>query len=49
VADGARNEEVAAALGVSVRTVESHLARIYQKTGQRGRVALANWWRAQPP
>jgi DNA-binding CsgD family transcriptional regulator len=30
---------------VSVRTVDSHLARIYRKTGQRGRVALANWWR----
>jgi DNA-binding CsgD family transcriptional regulator len=45
VADGASNRDIAEQLGVSVRTVESHLARIYPKTGQRGRVALAVWWR----
>ncbi len=45
VAAGANNRAIAAQLGVSVRTVESHLARIYPKTGQRGRVALAVWWR----
>ncbi|HEY7294722.1 MAG TPA: LuxR C-terminal-related transcriptional regulator [Dehalococcoidia bacterium] len=45
VAAGANNRAIAAQLSVSVRTVESHLARIYPKTGQRGRVALAVWWR----
>jgi DNA-binding CsgD family transcriptional regulator len=45
VASGAPSAAVAETLCVSVRTVDSHLARIYRKTGQRGRVALANWWR----
>jgi DNA-binding CsgD family transcriptional regulator len=45
VTSGAPSAAVAEALTVSVRTVDSHLARIYRKTGQRGRVALANWWR----
>src|SRR5579859_266380 len=45
VAAGANNRAIADDLGISVRTVESHLARIYPKTGQRGRVALAVWWR----
>jgi DNA-binding CsgD family transcriptional regulator len=44
VAGGARSEDAAERLGISVRTVDSHLARIYRKTGQRGRVALATWW-----
>ena len=47
VAEGKRNDVIATTLGVSVRTVESHLARIYEKTAQRGRVALATWWRDQ--
>lgn len=47
VAAGARNDTVAEQLGVSVRTVEAHLTRIYQKTSRRGRVALALWWREQ--
>jgi ATP/maltotriose-dependent transcriptional regulator MalT len=41
VADGKRNRDVAAALFVSEKTVESHLARIYDKLGVRSRVALA--------
>jgi DNA-binding CsgD family transcriptional regulator len=45
VAAGASNAAIAEQLGISVRTVESHLARVYQKSGQRGRVALAAWWR----
>jgi DNA-binding CsgD family transcriptional regulator len=45
VAAGARNEEVADRLGISVRTVETHLSRIYQKLDLRGRVALSTWWR----
>ncbi|MBV9413878.1 MAG: hypothetical protein JO363_02775 [Solirubrobacterales bacterium] len=41
VAAGKRNREVAAALFVSEKTVESHLARIYDKLGVRSRAALA--------
>jgi DNA-binding CsgD family transcriptional regulator len=47
VATGASNESIAASLVVSVRTVETHLTRIYQKTGCRGRAALAVWWTAR--
>jgi DNA-binding NarL/FixJ family response regulator len=42
VAQGKRNREVAAALFVSEKTVESHLARIYDKLGVRSRAALAS-------
>jgi DNA-binding CsgD family transcriptional regulator len=41
VASGNRNREVAAALFVSEKTVESHLARIYDKLGVHSRTALA--------
>ncbi len=41
VADGMRNQDVAEALHVTVKTVEAHLSRIYRKLGVRGRVALA--------
>jgi DNA-binding CsgD family transcriptional regulator len=41
VASGKRNREVAAALFLSEKTVESHLARIYDKLGVRSRAALA--------
>ena len=41
VADGKTNSEVAAALFVSVRTVESHLGRVYRKLGLRSRTELA--------
>ena len=41
VAAGKRNREVAAALYLSEKTVESHLARIYDKFGVRSRAALA--------
>ena len=41
VAAGKRNRDVASALFVSEKTVESHLARIYEKLGVRSRVALA--------
>jgi DNA-binding CsgD family transcriptional regulator len=41
VASGNRNRDVAAALFVSEKTVESHLAHIYEKLGIRSRTALA--------
>lgn len=41
VAAGKRNRDVASALFVSEKTVESHLARIYDKLGVHSRVALA--------
>jgi DNA-binding CsgD family transcriptional regulator len=41
VAAGKRNRDVAAGLFLSEKTVESHLARIYDKLGVRTRSALA--------
>jgi ATP/maltotriose-dependent transcriptional regulator MalT len=41
VAAGRRNRDVAAALFLSEKTVESHLARIYDKVGVHSRAALA--------
>jgi DNA-binding CsgD family transcriptional regulator len=48
VASGVSNADVALQLSVSIRTVETHLTNIYRKAGQRGRVALVNWWHARP-
>ena len=41
VAEGRTNREVATALFISDRTVESHLSHIYRKLGIRSRAALA--------
>jgi DNA-binding CsgD family transcriptional regulator len=41
VAAGKRNRDVAAALFLSEKTVESHLARIYDKLGVNSRAAMA--------
>jgi DNA-binding NarL/FixJ family response regulator len=41
VAEGRTNKEVAAALFVTVLTVESNLTRIYSKLGIRSRTELA--------
>lgn len=41
VAEGSSNRTAAAQLYVSVRTVEVHLARVFQKVGVRSRVELA--------
>jgi DNA-binding CsgD family transcriptional regulator len=40
VADGAGNAEIAASLGLSVKTVEYHLHNIYTKLGVHSRVQL---------
>lgn len=41
VARGSTNREVAAALGLSAKTVEWHLSRLYRKLGVRSRTELA--------
>jgi non-specific serine/threonine protein kinase len=47
VAAGDGNQEIAAALTLSPKTVERHLATIYAKIGARGRVDAANYARHQ--
>jgi DNA-binding CsgD family transcriptional regulator len=46
VADGRTNREVADALFMSVKTVDSNLSRIYRKLGVRSRTELAHGWPA---
>lgn len=41
VADGRTNEEVGLALGVTSKTVEAHLGRIFERTGVQSRTELA--------
>jgi DNA-binding NarL/FixJ family response regulator len=41
VADGRTNEEVGVALGVTSKTVEAHLGRIFERTGVQSRTELA--------
>src|SRR6185437_12321745 len=43
VAAGQTSREVASALVMSVRTVDSHLGHIYRKLGLRSRTELALW------
>jgi DNA-binding CsgD family transcriptional regulator len=45
VAEGRSNREVADALFITVRTVESNLTRVYSKLGLRSRSELAARWR----
>ena len=47
VIDGKPNKLVADALGISVRTVEVHRARVFDKMKVRSAVELANLLRAQ--
>jgi DNA-binding NarL/FixJ family response regulator len=41
LAEGHRNKEIAAALGLSASTVKAHLYMLYRTLGLRGREALA--------
>jgi DNA-binding NarL/FixJ family response regulator len=43
VASGLKNRDVAAALFVSTKTVEAHLARLYRKLKIRSRAELARY------
>jgi DNA-binding NarL/FixJ family response regulator len=43
VARGEHNKEIAKALGVSRRTVESHITNMLNKTGLNNRTQLARW------
>jgi two-component system response regulator DctR len=43
IANGMPNKSIADAISVSVRTVEVHRARIFDKLGVRSAVELANW------
>ncbi len=47
VSRGLRNREVARLLGVSEKTVKTHLNNIFAKTRLRGRFALALWAQGQ--
>jgi DNA-binding NarL/FixJ family response regulator len=49
IADGTTNKDAAAALFVSVRTIETHVASIYRKLGVRTRAELARRWSARIP
>jgi DNA-binding CsgD family transcriptional regulator len=48
VAAGQTSREVAGALFMSVRTVDSHLGHIYRKLGLRSRTELARWASERP-
>jgi DNA-binding NarL/FixJ family response regulator len=41
VVDGASNDEIGARLGISARTVESHLRRLFERVGVASRTELA--------
>lgn len=43
VARGMSNREIAEVMGVSQRTVESHVSNMLSKTGLHNRTELARW------
>src|SRR5215217_998527 len=48
VATGLTNRDVAARLFLSPKTIETHLAHVFQKTGVRTRAELAHRFRDSP-
>jgi DNA-binding CsgD family transcriptional regulator len=44
VAGGLSSGEIAAALALSLNTVQTHIRRIYRKTGLHNRAGAAAWW-----
>jgi DNA-binding CsgD family transcriptional regulator len=48
IADGLTNSEIAQKLGVSVRTVDSHVEHLRTKLGVRARAQIAVWARLTP-
>ncbi|TDV56411.1 alpha/beta fold hydrolase [Actinophytocola oryzae] len=48
IADGLSNPEIARTLGVSVRTVDSHVEHVRTKLGVRARAQIAVWARLTP-
>ena len=49
VSRGLRSREIAVELGISPKTVKSHLSNIFVKTQMRGRFALALWAQGHLP
>ena len=43
---GMSSKQIARELGISARTVETHLRNLRLKTGTPNRAALASWWTA---
>ena len=43
ICQGLTNQEIAAQLMISKRTVDNHVSNIFTKTGAKNRVALLNW------
>ncbi len=44
LANGMSSKQIERALGISARTVETHLRTLRHKTGTPNRAALAVWW-----
>lgn len=44
LAEGDDNKTIAAALGVTINTVEKHLSNIYRKLGMTSRAEAIHWW-----
>lgn len=44
VADGLKDSEIAVRLTISIKTVETHVEHLYEKTGIHNRVRFARFW-----